>query len=223
MNKKSMLIMSAVALAVSSNMAMAAKAAPASDASSFINDLDKSFAVTSNYVFRGLSVSGSTPAVQGGVTYNHSSGLSVDFWLSSSSAGAAPAPKASNEYDITVKYTKKMKDMTVEGGLVSYSYPQVAGQGTHEFFAAVNVQNINASLHINPDSDLGDNTYIEISADIDKFNIALGVNSNDFAAADYNQVTATVALTNNLSLAVSQTDLDGDDTEWALTYEMPIK
>lgn len=213
--------MSAVALAVSSNMAMAAKTAAASDASNFIDSLDKSFAVTSNYVFRGLSVSGSTPAVQGGATYNHSSGLSVDFWLSSSSIGAAGG--GSNEYDITVKYTKKMKDMTIEGGLVSYSYPQVAGEGTHEFFAAVNVQSINASLHINPDSDLGDNTYIEISADIDKFNIALGVNSNDFAAVDYNQVTASVALSNNLSLAVSQTDLDGDHTEWALTYEMPIK
>ncbi|MCK4710600.1 MAG: hypothetical protein KAU21_18440, partial [Gammaproteobacteria bacterium] len=67
------------------------------------------------------------------------------------------------------------------------------------------------------------NTYIELSADVNRFNLALGVNSNDFAALDYNQVTVKVNLTKKLSLDVSQTDADFDDTELALTYKMPIK
>ncbi|MDH5425871.1 MAG: TorF family putative porin [Gammaproteobacteria bacterium] len=218
MKKINTVLMSAVALAVSSNIAMAAAAAP-----DFIDGLDKSFAVTSNHVFRGLSVSDEMPAVQGGATYNHASGLSVDFWLSSSSAGSAGS--ASNEYDITVKYGKKTKDFSFEAGLVSYSFPQTGGasEGTHEYFAGIQVNNINAAIFINPDSLLGDNTYIELSVDIDKFNLALGINSNDFVPADYNQVTASVALTKQLELAVSQTDLDFDDTQWALTYSMPIK
>lgn len=214
--KKTTLVLSAVALAVSSNMAIAAKAAP-----SFIDGLDKSFSVTTNYVFRGQTLSAGVPAVQGGATYNHVSGLSVDLWLSSS-VGAF----ASNEYDITVKYSGKTKDFGYEAGVVSYHYPQQAIaviESSHELFAAINVKNLNASLFIDPDSANGDNTYIELSADLNKFNIALGINSNDFAARDYNQLTASVALAKNLSLAVSQTDLDGDDTELALTYTMAIK
>lgn len=214
--KKSTLVFGAVALAVSSNMALAAKAAP-----SFIDSLDKSFAITSNYVFRGQTVSFGSPAVQGGVTYNHESGLSVDFWLSSSASAFV-----SNEYDVTVKYSGKTKDFAYEAGVVSYHYPQDAlGSipSSHEFFAGMNVKNLNASIFINPDDAFGDNTYIELSADINKFNIALGINSNDAPANDYNQITATVALNNNLSLAVSQSDADFDDTQLALTYEMAIK
>lgn len=213
--------MGAVALAVSSNMALAANAQPATDMGSFIDSLDKSFAVTSNYVWRGKSVSAGTPAAQGGVTYNHDSGVSVDFWLSSSGASFA-----SNEYDVTVSYSGKVEKIGYEVGVISYHYPQdsfVSVPSFHEYFAGVNVNNLNAYLYINPDDNFGDNTYIELSADISKFNIALGINSNDAVANDYNQITATVNLSKNLSLAVSQTDSDGDDTELALTYEMAIK
>lgn len=229
MKKKNVVLMSAMALAISSNAAMAAK-----KGGDFVDGLDKSFAITSNYVFRGQTQSDSAPAAQGGVTYNHNSGLSVDFWLSSSARApkptidpftGIPTYSSSNEYDITVKYGKKTRDLSFEAGLVSYSYPQTGGAstGTHEFFASVDVKNISAAIFINPDSAFGNNTYIEVSAGVEKFNVALGINSNDTAAADYNQVTATVALTKQLSLAVSQSDLDFDDTQWALTYEMRIK
>lgn len=208
-----MLAASAIALVMSSNMTMAAKAA---DGGSFIDDLDKSFSITSNYVWRGISQGGDNPAVQGGVTYKHDSGVSVDFWLSSSAGG-------SNEYDITVSYAGKAADFGYEAGIVSYSYPQVDGGGFHEFFGGLKFNKMNAYVYINPDSAFGDNTYIELSADVNRFNLALGVNSNDFAALDYNQVTVKVNLTKKLSLAVSQTDADFDDTELALTYKMPIK
>ncbi len=212
--KKSTLVIGAVALAVSSNMALAAKAAPA--ASSFIDDLDKSLSITTNYVWRGVTQGGSAPAVQGGATYNHESGVSVDLWLSSSAGG-------SNEYDITVSYAAKTADFGYEAGIVSYSYPQVDGGGFHELFAGLKFNKMNAYLYIGEDAAGDDNTYIELSADINKFNIALGVNSNDNILKDYNQITAKVELAKNLSLAVSQTDADFDDTELALTYEMPIK
>ena len=209
--------MGAVVLAVSSSMAMAAKKAPKADDSSFIDDLDKSFSITTNYVWRGVSQGGGAPAAQGGVTYNHDSGVSVDFWLSSSAGG-------SNEYDITVSYGGKAADFGYEAGVISYSYPQVDAGGFHELFAGIKFNKVNAYLYIGEDAAGDDNTYIELSADIKKFNIALGVNSNDNTTKDYNQITAKVKLNKMLSLSVSQTDKDtGDDTELALTYTMPIK
>lgn len=214
MKNNKVLKLSALAIALSSNMAMAAEQTSAVD--SFIDGLDKNLAITSNYVWRGLSQGGSAPAVQGGATYNHDSGVSVDFWLSSSAG-------ASNEYDITVSYAKQMKDFGFEAGVVSYSYPQIAGGGTHEFFGGINVNQMNAYLYINPDNASGDNLYIELSADISRFNVALGINSNDFVALDYNQITVAASLTKDLTLAVSQTDLDGDHSEWALTYSVPLK
>ena len=214
--KKSTLVMSAVALAVSSNMALAANAQPA--AGSFIDDLDKSFSVTTNYVWRGVAQGLGAPAVQGGATYNHASGVSVDLWLSSSASNVA-----SNEYDITVSYAAKTAEFGYEAGIVSYSYPQIDAGGFHELFAGLKFNKMNAYLYIGEDAAGDDNTYIELSADINKFNIALGVNSNDNTLKDYNQITAKVELAKNLSLAVSQTDADGDDTELALTYKMAIK
>ncbi len=210
-----MLAASAIALVMSSNMTMAAKAA---DGGSFIDDLDKSFSITSNYVWRGVAQGLGAPAVQGGVTYKHDSGVSVDFWLSSSAANVA-----SNEYDVTVSYGAKTADFGYEAGIVSYSYPQVDGGGFHEFFGGLKFNKMNAYVYIGEDAAGDDNTYIELSADINKFNIALGVNSNDLTTKDYNQVTAKVSLTKNLTLAVSQTDADLDDTELALTYKMAIK
>lgn len=214
MNNKKLIKLSALAIALSSTTAMAANQTSGVD--SFIDGLDKNLSITSNYVWRGLTQGGSAPAVQGGATYNHDSGVSVDFWLSSSAG-------ASNEYDITVSYAQKTKDFGYEAGIVSYSYPQVDGGGQHEFFGGINVKQMNAYLYINPDNATGDNVYIELSADINRFNVALGINSNDNVAADYNQVTVGVSLTKDLSMAVSQTDLDGDDTELALTYNIPLK
>jgi len=215
--KHATLKLSALAVALSSSMAMAAdKSSGGVDA--FIDDLDKNFSVTSNYVWRGLSASAGAPAVQGGATYNHDSGVSVDLWFSSSAAGVT-----SNEYDITVSYAGKADKIGYEAGLISYHYPQDSFSTTDSFFeifAGVNVNNLNAYLYLDNEND---NTYIELSADVSRFNIALGINSNDNPASDYNQVTAGVALTKDLSLSVSQTDLDGDDTQWALTYNVPLK
>lgn len=219
MNKKKVMLMSAVALAVSANVAIAAKPAPKASDSSFIDGLEKSFSLTTNYVWRGVAQGQGAPAAQGGVTYNHDSGVSVDFWLSSSASNVA-----SNEYDITVSYSGKAADMGYEAGVISYSYPQIDAGGFHEFFAGLKFNQVNAYVYIGEDAAGADNTYIELSADIKKFNIALGINSNDLVANDYNQITASVSLAKNLSLAVSQTDKDaGDNTELALTYTMAIK
>jgi len=222
MSKKSVLVMSALALAISSNVALAAKKGESSgDLTSFIAGLDKTFEVTSNHVWRGLSQGGSAPAVQGGATYKHDSGLSVGLWLSSS-AGTSTGP--SNEYDVTVSYGAKTEKFGYEAGVVSYSYPQQDAGGTHEIFGGIKVNGMNAYLYINPDDASGDNTYIELSADVGKsFNIALGVNSNDNPLADYNQVTAKIKLSKQMTFSASQTDLDGDDTELAVTYKMAIK
>jgi len=216
--KHATLKMSALALALSSGTAMAAgKSSDGVDA--FIDGLDKNFSVTSNYVWRGRTASLGAPAVQGGATWNHDSGVSVDFWLSSSGASVL-----SNEYDVTVSYAGKADKFGYEAGIVSYHYPQAAAISSfHEFFAGVNVGNLNAYLYLNPDDDFGDNTYIELSADLGRFDVALGVNSNDVDANSYNQFTVTAALTNDLSLSLSETDEDGVRGEWALTYTVPLK
>lgn len=220
MKKKNLLAMSMFAAAMTSTTAFAAAApAASSGVDSFIDGLDKSFAVTTNYVFRGLSQAEGLPAVQGGVTYNHASGLSVDFWMSSS---AGTAGGLSDEYDVTVSYSGKADNISYEAGIASYNYPQVGtAVAAHEIFAGVSFNKINAYLYVNPKNDSGNNTYIELSTELtDRFTIELGLNSNDFVALDYNQITARVNLHKNLDYSISQTDLDGAKAEMALTYSM---
>lgn len=226
MNNKKTLVMSTLALALSANMAMAATA-PKTSTESFIDGLDKNVSVTTNYVWRGLSQAQNAGAVQGGATYNHDSGLSVDLWLSSTGAGFTPAgPTPSNEFDVTVSYAMQKDKMGIEFGLISYNYPQSnnsSAAAKHEIFGGININNVNAYVYLNPTKRNGNNLYIDLSVEIDEFELALGINSNDVSTASYNQVTGIVHLTKDLSLSLSQTDIDGAKEAMALTYSIPLK
>src|SRR4051812_31049308 len=67
----------AIPMAVSAQTAPAAPAAPASP-----HTVTGNVAITSQYVFRGLTQTNGDPAIQGGFDYAHSSGFYAGTWLS---------------------------------------------------------------------------------------------------------------------------------------------
>ena len=222
MKKNNLILTAGLIIALSSGLVAAEQKSNPVGNTGFIDGLDKEVSVTTNYVWRGFSQGGSAPAVQGGLTYEHDSGISANLWLSSSASSAAA--NASNEYDMTVSYVMQRQKIGYEFGLVSYNYPQAgAGSSANELFMGLNVNEVNAYVYLNPDKKDGNNLYIELAIDIDAFNIALGINSNKTAAKKYNQVTGTVALSKDLSLSLSQTDIDGAKHELALSYNIPLK
>ncbi|NBX00935.1 hypothetical protein EBR11_00115 [bacterium] len=84
-------------------------AAPASAWSQSAN-----IALTSNYVWRGVSQNNNSIAVQGGFDVAHSSGLSAGVWASSLSSGT--------EVDLYANYGFKVGSVDLSVGYIAYTY-----------------------------------------------------------------------------------------------------
>jgi uncharacterized protein (TIGR02001 family) len=77
-------------------------------------------ALVTDYRFRGVSLSGGDPAVQGGVTLNHSSGFYVGAWSSSIDGGPLYGEQ---ELDLFGGWTGDVASgVTVDVGLLKYVY-----------------------------------------------------------------------------------------------------
>lgn len=91
-----------------------------------------SVALVSDYRFRGVSQSDKDPAIQGGVTLNHRSGLYGGFWASNL-AGWGTFGGPNLETDIIVGYkTEVAEGASIDVGLTYYMYP--GGADETDFF-----------------------------------------------------------------------------------------
>jgi uncharacterized protein (TIGR02001 family) len=88
--------------------------AQADGSHAFTNSANVTF--TSDYMFRGVSQTSSTAAVQGGLTINHVSGLYASIWGSSISF-------ANMELDPSLGFSRSLGDVTYDVGVVHYGYP----------------------------------------------------------------------------------------------------
>lgn len=95
-------------------------------------------ALVTDYRFRGLSQSSGDPAIQGGITISHSSGVYIATWSSSLDWKAvgpvAQATYGSQELDIYGGWTGTVAPgITADVGLLYYAYPN-GKFGKAEFF-----------------------------------------------------------------------------------------
>lgn len=78
-------------------------------------------ALTTDYRFRGVSLSGGDPAIQGGITVTHESGFYVSTW--SSSIASSPA-YGGQELDFIGGWSGEVSPgLTFDAGLTYYTYP----------------------------------------------------------------------------------------------------
>jgi len=121
--RKSIIGLSAIALSAISAPALA----DGEDTSTV--KITGNVALVSDYRFRGFSQSSEDPAVQGGITLTHESGLYVGTWASSISFAGK------TEIDLFAGYSKEVASgLTVDGGLLFYLYPDKSNPGVYNFF-----------------------------------------------------------------------------------------
>jgi uncharacterized protein (TIGR02001 family) len=78
-------------------------------------------ALTTDYRFRGVSLSGGDPAIQGGITVSHASGFYVGTWSSSISGGPV---YGNQELDVFGGWTGEVTSgLSLDAGLLYYAYP----------------------------------------------------------------------------------------------------
>lgn len=130
------------AATVLAGTALSAAPALAQDSSDGIT-VSGNVALTTDYRFRGVSLSGGDFAIQGGADVAHSSGFYVGTWASSledfevfdDEEGFSASPYGSTEVDIYGGWTGALTDtVSVDVGLLYYYYPDAISGVDTDFF-----------------------------------------------------------------------------------------
>ncbi len=123
-----------------------------------------------DYVWRGVSQTDENPAVQGGVTVSHTSGLSAGLWASN--VDFNDGGEADYELDATLAYTHPFAgaDVTLSG--IYYAYPGADDNLNYDFWEAglTYARNVNemvdvtAAVNYSPEffGDTGDAVYANL-------------------------------------------------------------
>ena len=207
----------------------------ATPAAAQIEGLSANAAVTTNYIFRGISQSGANPAVQAGLDYAvGDTGLAFGTWASSIDFGSfGPTEDAAPfEWDIYGSYTFNVTDMfALSAGAIAYLYPSAATGANFNWYegwvgASYNfgVAAVSARAYYAPD-------YVNLSTDEWYFTGGVSVPVTDWLSLNGNlgytvldhdiypviqdyldwNLSAVATLGNfSLTLGYTDTDLDGD-------------
>ena len=94
-------------------------------------DVTGNIALTSDYVFRGISQTNESPAVQGGLDYAHSSGAYAGVWASN--VDFVDGDEADIEIDLYAGMTGKLGDLGWKFGGLFYAYPGVSNNSSLKY------------------------------------------------------------------------------------------
>jgi uncharacterized protein (TIGR02001 family) len=186
-------------------------------------------ALTTNYVWRGVSQSAKQLAMQGGFDYAHASGFYLGTWGSSINFGNdAPNPTdgdgASLELDLYGGYKFKAAGIDWDVGLLAYTYPGSDSSLKYNFtelyvggtFGPVSVKYFNANDYQGLTEKSG--SYLDVAATFDVEGFALGLHYgksmgdgvNDAFGKEYSDYKLSIGKTfggYTVSLAYSDTNL----------------
>ncbi len=186
-------------------------------------------ALTSEYRFRGVDLSGGEIAIQGGFDLSHSSGFYAGTWASSLDEDTVGY--GSTELDLYAGWSGDLSDaISADVGVIAYTYPDaVAGDfDYYEFYGSLGFSlgpvSATTGVAYAPDQDsLGstDNLYIYTDLGIGISGTPLTLNghvgytdgfltfTNDSKAFDWS-ISADVALGGNFSANIAYVGAEGD-------------
>jgi len=209
--------------------ALALGAMAATPASAQIAGLSANAAVTSNYIFRGISQSGGALAVQAGVDYAvGDTGLAFGAWASSIDFGNAFGDDTQAEVDLYGSYTLAITDaFSLVAGGITYNYPSAPTGVNFNWYevylgASYNfgVAAINGRVYYSPDYVNLSTSQIYFTGGVSvpviewlSLNANIGYTTVDHAVApiieDYTDWNVSaVATLGNFSLTAGYTDTD---------------
>ena len=218
--KKSALAI-AVCLVLAPSMVSAEELIKAKD---FPGTLGGNLALTTNYVFRGISqTDDGIPSVQGGLDWSHDIGIHANIWASN-----VKFTDASAEVDYTLGFGRTMDKFNYDISAIYYSYPGAASSLNYDYFEGqlsagydFDMFSVGAAFNYSPDYFGGSGTglYSKISVDVPVgkyFTLGGHVgyqsisNNTAFGVPDYVDYSVGVsaqALGFDLNLAWTDTDL----------------
>ena len=205
----------------------------ATPASAQIAGLSANAAVTTNYIFRGISQSGANPAVQAGVDYNiGTTGLAIGAWASSIDFGNVNGDDTQIELDLYGSYTLAITDeFGLSAGFTTYNYPSSPHNVNYNWYegwvgASYNfgVAAVSAKVFYSPDYVNLSTGQIYVTGGVSvpvtswlSLNGNIGYTALDHAVypiiedyMDWNLSAVATYGNFSLTLGYTDTDLDGD-------------
>lgn len=207
MNKKHVLKLSALAVAIATAAPMVATA-----------EVTGSLDIASQYLWRGQTLL-TAGTVSGSIDYGHSSGAYAGVWASSETA--------KNEYDLYAGFAGETEALSYDFGFVSYHYTGERGTGSgpdelnfQEVYLSLGLGDFGVSANVGVGEygdgvDAVDNkdNYYTVSYGKDKFGALVGFYSFDDSDFDYTHVDLSYTVIDNLTFTASKIlDLDEDNT-----------
>jgi uncharacterized protein (TIGR02001 family) len=211
--------------------ALAASSAAAEDSAhgavyNFFANPSGSVAVTSDYVFRGITQSDETPALQGAINFGKATGLYLGVW--GSNVDFNDGDEAQLEIDLSGGYKWAWGPASFDAGVIYYAYPGADSGLDYDYWEgklAASVPagpaTITGAVYISPDYFAGSDTAIYVNGaaslpvlDTDiTASAAVGRQSIDdnaaFGVADYTDWTAGLSYTwENFTFGVAYYDTD---------------
>ncbi|MEW6995346.1 TorF family putative porin [Colwelliaceae bacterium MEBiC 14330] len=213
-------------LAVSSVLATSAFSFQASA----VEGLSANVAMTSNYLWRGVTQNQNDAAISGGIDYAADSGFYVGTWVSN----ASWADGMSYELDFYGGFGADINDsMSYDVGFIYYAYPdETSGDADFsEVYGSFTFSNLTLGVSVLTSAegaDAGDSIYASADYSLTLGNEAevafhLGSYSGDFLADDY--IDYGVSLSKDgFTIGASATDIDGadGDVKFYVAYSMDI-
>jgi uncharacterized protein (TIGR02001 family) len=234
-------------LSIALTMAMAGISSVASAENPMGLEFSADVALTSNYIYRGISQSDDEASIQGGFYFSHSSGIYGGLWGASVDGSNGFLGTADLELDPSLGWGGELGPVGVDVGWVRYGYPDEGNPeiDTDEFHIGISkdfeVLSASATLHYSDDFfNLGDATYFEVGIDVpvSSFTLSAHYGVTDYdddvlcAGCDYEDwsVGASTELGGfGFSLTYSDTDIstvmagnDISDDEWAFTISKAL-
>ena len=207
--KKSIVLATAVAAALTSGVAAA--------------DLTANAGIFSNYIWRGVTQTDDSAAGQGGIDWGHDSGVYVGTWVSTLGVGGG------NEIDVYAGFAGEAGSFGYDLGVITYQYPiDPSGLNFTELYASGSIVGITFGLAYTVDkasgaSDTtGDNDlYLHASYDFSASDIDYSVYVGDYSfdadvaagaqSPDYSHYGASIGK-DGFALAVDKNDIDNGST-----------
>lgn len=172
-------------------------------------------ALTSNYIFRGVTQNNEDPALQGGFDYKHKSGFYAGVWGSNVDFGG----DESTELDFYAGYGFKVGAVDLDFGLISYKFfggDDADASDIEEAYAGISYAGFGLTYSAGLD-DAEDNIELTYGVDFSGVTLSLAYGDYENISDEYYSAglsTEAIGLTFDLTVA----DADAvDDTQVAFT------
>lgn len=185
-----------------------------------------SVSVSNMYLWRGMAISGPSPAVSGDLYFNHDSGVYAGIWASSEGVSG------SEETDLNVGFAKKFGDMGIDVGVYEYLYPEAVnakGDGlgdtdVSEFYLGGSFGPVSAKLLVNTEE--SKNMYLTLDAMFGSFGAHIGSTMRKESNEEYVDFNVSYMPVANLTWTVSMASGDGvkghEDPLFVVAYKWPF-